>query len=210
MPEAQAEDQAKAILFLPATKLRQLQDKFLCGSRNNSFLKQSPQHILNGELYEPGNTLSFSVYCKYKNITRAAKHFYISQSTLSRNIILLEKELDVVLFERKNKHLELTKAGEVFAHDCELFIKHMQNVVHNVQLAGQGSHGLSASLLRPNLFVLTNALKIFDGISSIELIVETYDFNEIVSAFNMMCITLDSPMILRFCNRRTGMVKLTG
>jgi DNA-binding transcriptional LysR family regulator len=65
----------------------------------------------------------FQYIAKYKNITRAAKHFYISQSTLSRNIMLLEKELGVQLFERNNKQIELTEAGKVFEHDCELFIK---------------------------------------------------------------------------------------
>lgn len=126
----------------------------------------------------------FQYIAKHKNITKAAKYFYISQSTLSRNIISLENELDVVLFERTNKHLELTKAGETLAHDCELFITHMQNVVHNVQFAGQGSHG-TLRITSPGQVcsVLNNALVNFrHDYPSIELLIETYDFNEIVSA----------------------------
>lgn len=54
-------------------------------------------------------TLSF-------NIT--AKHFFISQSVLSKHIMALEEDLGVVLFDRDRRHVELTGMGRLFYEDC--------------------------------------------------------------------------------------------
>lgn len=126
----------------------------------------------------------FQYIAKYKNITRAAKHFYISQSTLSRNIMLLEKELGVQLFDRNNKQIELTEAGKVFEHDCELFIKHMQNVTQNVKIANQGDAGILRITTPGRLCnTVSDSINQFRSeFPNINLIVETYDFEEIVSA----------------------------
>lgn len=48
------------------------------------------------------------------NITRAAKQLHITQPTLSRQIMELEKELDTTLFDRDQRHLQLTEAGVLF------------------------------------------------------------------------------------------------
>lgn len=126
----------------------------------------------------------FQYIAKYKNITKAAKHFYISQSTLSRNIIALENELGAKLFERNNKKVELTEAGTVLGLECEKLIKHMEIVIHNVQAADQGNSG-TLRITAPGKLcqVLGDALVIFKrNYPSIKLIVESYDFNEIPSS----------------------------
>jgi len=126
----------------------------------------------------------FQHTARYKNITKAAKHFYISQSTLSRQIIALENELGVKLFERSNKHVELTEAGEVFYQDCESFINHMATITQNVQAADQGNSGIlritSPSTLSPILSDALTALR--EKHPSVRLVIESYDFNEIPSA----------------------------
>ena len=48
------------------------------------------------------------------NFTVAAEDLYISQSSLSKQIIALEKELDVRLFDRSRRKIALTEAGKVF------------------------------------------------------------------------------------------------
>ncbi|SMP42826.1 LysR family transcriptional regulator [Anoxynatronum buryatiense] len=130
-------------------------------------------------------TLQYFLYiAKYKNITKAAKHFYISQSTLSRNIMALEEELKARLFERHHKQLELTEAGKVFEQECALLMKHMEIILHNVQVADQGNTGVLRITSPGNLCqTLSDSLTLFhQEHPSIELIVETYDFNEIPSA----------------------------
>ncbi|MEC4114101.1 LysR substrate-binding domain-containing protein [Myroides pelagicus] len=49
------------------------------------------------------------------NFTQAAKHLYITQSTLSQQIKQLEQELNMPLFDRIGKRISLTEAGEQFA-----------------------------------------------------------------------------------------------
>ena len=51
----------------------------------------------------------------------AAEELYISQSSLSKQIIALEKELDIQLFDRSKRKISLTDAGEIFRkHALEL------------------------------------------------------------------------------------------
>jgi DNA-binding transcriptional LysR family regulator len=48
------------------------------------------------------------------NFLRASDELYISQSSLSKQIIALEKELDCTLFDRSKRKIALTPAGEAF------------------------------------------------------------------------------------------------
>lgn len=52
----------------------------------------------------------------------AAEELYISQSSLSKAIIAMEKELDVKLFDRNKRKIALTDAGKIF-HDHALKLK---------------------------------------------------------------------------------------
>ena len=51
---------------------------------------------------------------KYKNISKAAEHVYISQPSLTASIHQLEEEMQIKIFSRKNKGVEITPEGEVF------------------------------------------------------------------------------------------------
>lgn len=51
---------------------------------------------------------------EYLNFSVAAKHLYITQSTLSQQIKQLEYELGFDLFLRNSRHIMLTEAGEEF------------------------------------------------------------------------------------------------
>ena len=48
------------------------------------------------------------------NYTRVAQEFFITQPTLSKQIVNLENELNVTLFNRNHNSVELTKAGKKF------------------------------------------------------------------------------------------------
>ena len=48
------------------------------------------------------------------SFTKAAKECFIVQSSMTEQIINLENELNVKLFERQHKGLTLTEAGEFF------------------------------------------------------------------------------------------------
>jgi len=64
------------------------------------------------------------------NITRAAEQLHVSQPGISNAIKELEGELEVTLFRRENKRLQLTQEGEIFRSTCE-------NILQNVDLLYQ-------------------------------------------------------------------------
>lgn len=51
-------------------------------------------------------------------MTRASKHLYIAQSTISKNIKSIEDEFNVTLFDRRKKHIILTDIGQIFYDKC--------------------------------------------------------------------------------------------
>ena len=56
----------------------------------------------------------FLTVAQTNNITRAAQQLHITQPTLSRQIIELEKELGVPLFDRQQRRMTLTNEGALF------------------------------------------------------------------------------------------------
>ena len=55
---------------------------------------------------------------KNGGMTRASKHLYIAQSTISKNITSIEDEFNVTLFDRRKKHIILTDIGQIFYDKC--------------------------------------------------------------------------------------------
>lgn len=53
----------------------------------------------------------FAAVEEYRNFSRAAESLYISQSSISKQLKSLEEELNVSLFRRNTKSVELTEAG---------------------------------------------------------------------------------------------------
>lgn len=56
---------------------------------------------------------SFVAIAKLKSFSRAAEELYLTQPTISNHIHILEKELSTILFNRTNKNITLTNAGEI-------------------------------------------------------------------------------------------------
>ncbi|MDR1765411.1 MAG: LysR family transcriptional regulator [Lachnospiraceae bacterium] len=123
----------------------------------------------------------FQYIAKYKNITQAAKHLYISQSTLSRHIMALEDELGVRLFERNNKMVSLTEAGKTLYQDCDSFINHMDSLMKNVASAGKGHIGtLRVTSPKSLSNYLQHAVKATqETYPMFRFLVEAYEFGEI-------------------------------
>ena len=55
----------------------------------------------------------FFAAAEYKSFTKAAKHLYMTTAAVSKNILALERELDVTLFWRGSHALSLTPSGAV-------------------------------------------------------------------------------------------------
>jgi len=75
---------------------------------------------------------------QHQNFSRAAEELFITQPTLSQQISKLEKELDLILFERTTRSVKLTRVGEEFVEkaikvisaweDLELVMKKQKNL----------------------------------------------------------------------------------
>lgn len=78
---------------------------------------------------------------KTLNFTRTAEKFYISQSAITQQIRNLEKELDVKLFERINRKLTLTDAGEIFVGEARALIDRTEEAIEKVQSVKKGYSG---------------------------------------------------------------------
>lgn len=91
------------MLFIP-------KDRWFCGA---DFLYSHPESR-NRHSMELRQLKYFVKSAEYLNFSVAAKHLYITQSTLSQQIKQLEFELGFELFMRNSRHISLTEAGEEF------------------------------------------------------------------------------------------------
>ena len=70
---------------------------------------------------------------KYENITHAAEALHITQPSLSNQLINLENELGISLFERSRKRVYLTEAGKHFVHHAKRILNEFEDLSHLMQ-----------------------------------------------------------------------------
>jgi len=69
---------------------------------------------------------------KYQNFTKAAEKTFVTQPTLSMQIQKLEEELDILVFDRSKKPIELTQVGKKIVSQAQNIVNEadrMQDVV---------------------------------------------------------------------------------
>ena len=69
---------------------------------------------------------------------RAAKRLNISQPPLSQQILQLEQELGVKLFQRTKRQVKLTWAGQMFAQESRLILAQVEHAAAVAVQANQG------------------------------------------------------------------------
>lgn len=75
------------------------------------------------------------------NFRKAAEEIYIAQPALSRQIMALEEELGVVLFDRNKRNVALTTAGEYFKEECERILEDFERVKQRTLQIHKGEGG---------------------------------------------------------------------
>lgn len=75
------------------------------------------------------------------NFTRAAARLHISQPPLSLQIAQLERELNVRLFDRNNRRVALTEAGEAFLNDVRITLGRLADATSRARDVEQGLAG---------------------------------------------------------------------
>ena len=72
---------------------------------------------------------------------KAADRLFISQPGLSRQIKQMEDDLGVVLFERNNRKVKLTKAGEYLKKELTQNLKSLEAIIQHTKLLHEGVEG---------------------------------------------------------------------
>jgi DNA-binding transcriptional LysR family regulator len=72
---------------------------------------------------------------------RTSEKTFITQSALSRHIKTIEQELGVQLFERNNRNVKLTKAGEFLRDEFGRLLEEFENLTRHAQLIAAGEVG---------------------------------------------------------------------
>jgi len=78
------------------------------------------------------------------HITRAAERLGIQQPPLSQQIKAIERELDVQLFRRKARGVELTDAGAAFLVDARAMLGHLDRAFETTRRAASRAGSASA------------------------------------------------------------------
>lgn len=84
---------------------------------------------------------SFVAVAEEGHITRAAERLNTQQPPLSLRIRALERRLDVQLFRRKARGVELTEAGQVLLAQARTLLEQHAKALDAVQRAGRGELG---------------------------------------------------------------------
>ena len=69
---------------------------------------------------------------KTLNFSRAAENLFISQSTLSQQIMNLESELGVKLFLRTTRDVQITEAGRAFLEEAAEILRRTEGLKQTI------------------------------------------------------------------------------
>ena len=124
---------------------------------------------------------------EYKNFTLAAEHSFVTQPTLSMQIQKLEDELDVKIFNRKKKPIELTSIGEKIIQQAKFIVDESNRINDIVDqqkgfIGGEFKLGIIPTIMPTLLpFFLKSFLKKFP---KVKLIIEELTTEEIINKLN--------------------------
>jgi DNA-binding transcriptional LysR family regulator len=83
----------------------------------------------------------FVAVAEEKHVTRAAERLGMQQPPLSQQIQALEAELDVQLFRRLPRGVELTQAGETLLADAQIILARVEHATAATKRAARGEQG---------------------------------------------------------------------
>jgi DNA-binding transcriptional LysR family regulator len=114
----------------------------------------------------------FLAVAEERHITRAAEKLGMQQPPLSQRIKEIERQLDVQLFRRKPRGVDLTEAGRVLLDNARTMLAHHERALQSTRRAARGEQGELSVGLMPTAFfhpfvpsVIRDFRKHFPGVS---------------------------------------------
>lgn len=83
----------------------------------------------------------FDALCETLNFTRAAERLHVTQSTLSHQIRQMEDELGEALFDRRNKMVRITEAGELFRSFANSALSNIDQGINALKIGTEQTEG---------------------------------------------------------------------
>jgi len=124
---------------------------------------------------------------EYKNFTKAAEKCYVTQPTLSTQIQKLEEQLDITIFDRAKKPIQLTEVGEKIVQQARNIVneaERIQDIVDQQKgfIGGEFRLGIIPTIM-PTLLpmFLKNFIKKFP---KVKLKIEELTTEEIITRIN--------------------------
>ena len=90
---------------------------------------------------------------EHKNFTKAAEKCFVTQPTLSTQIQKLEDELDILIFDRSKKPIELTEVGLKIVNQARNIVNESERIQDIVDLLVANSGLGSFQPLCPHCFL---------------------------------------------------------
>ncbi len=84
----------------------------------------------------------FLTVAKYLSFSESSRQLFIAQSAISKQILSLENELNLKLFERTSRSVTLTPAGEVLYRELQKYDEWLSNIISMARQAEQGKTGM--------------------------------------------------------------------
>ncbi|HHY05153.1 MAG TPA: LysR family transcriptional regulator [Thermoanaerobacterales bacterium] len=128
---------------------------------------------------------AFIKVAEYNSFSRAAEALFLTQPTISSHVISLEKELNIKLFDRRGKDIELTPAGNIFLKKAINVLKARETAIKELRYylgAVEGEIKVYASTI-PAVYILPSFIKEFNKIyPDVFFSIKQVDSGEVINA----------------------------
>ena len=120
---------------------------------------------------------------EYKNFTIAAEHSFVTQPTLSMQIQKLEEELNVQIFNRSKKPIELTEVGKKIVEQAKVIVDESNRIIDIVHqqkgfIGGEFRLGIIPTVMPTLLPMFLNNFN--NKYPKVKLIIEELTTEEII------------------------------
>ncbi|GGJ94089.1 LysR family transcriptional regulator [Lentibacillus kapialis] len=122
-----------------------------------------------------------------KNYTRAANNLHISQPSLSASVKKLEEELGLILIDRSERELRLTREGQTLYQEAQKLLHHYEHVSCEMdRLKQQGPLELAIGLIESSMFFIPDVLTQFkQSHENVRIsLIETLSLDDVEKALN--------------------------